>query len=341
MRKLVLLLAVFVVIVSSPVSAWNRVGHWTVASIAYRELNETPAGQMVIRETGAALRLHPAFPTAWKRDLGELHGKKFDALTPEEVDYGLFLLAASWPDDIKDDEKPEYRVEGQEIHGNWHYIDQHYPADPAIKPEPENLAVALTKASNSLKVTDGGPVQRAVSLCWVFHLVGDAHQPLHTVSWMTPQTPAPDGDSGGNKWIVRVSAKADPQTLHAFWDGVLECPLKADDIQNTAQTVVQDYPVKAIAGLENPTLNSWLKRSYDVAARYVYLNGTLHATLDDKDISYSRQRAEFIATYKSAEILTPHYQNTAQNIGREQIALAGNQLARVLETYRYPAVGAP
>ncbi|MEI6916402.1 MAG: hypothetical protein WCL39_14800, partial [Armatimonadota bacterium] len=130
MRRVVCLFAVLVVGASSPASAWYKVGHWTIASIAYGQLNETPAGQMVIRETANALRQSPVFAAAWQRDLAAIYGKKFDTLSPEEVDYGLFLLAASWPDDIKDDKKPEYRVEGQEIHSNWHYIDQPTPPRP-------------------------------------------------------------------------------------------------------------------------------------------------------------------------------------------------------------------
>ena len=57
---------------------------------------------------------------------------------------------------------------------------------------------------------------KAVVLCWIFHLVGDVHQPLHVVSMFTPELP--DGDRGGNLIFVRPRPDSPPMRLHAFWD---------------------------------------------------------------------------------------------------------------------------
>ena len=58
----------------------------------------------------------------------------------------------------------------------------------------------------------------------VLHLVGDVHQPLHSVSRFTSQTA--NGDSGGNSVKVCLPTSAScsmnqSSALHSFWDGAL------------------------------------------------------------------------------------------------------------------------
>jgi S1/P1 Nuclease len=57
------------------------------------------------------------------------------------------------------------------------------------------------------------------SLAWLFHLVGDIHQPLHTAQLFTVDYP--NGDRGGNEICVRVTQAGRPMDLHRFWDGVI------------------------------------------------------------------------------------------------------------------------
>ena len=46
-----------------------------------------------------------------------------------------------------------------------------------------------------VKARDEDPEERAVAMCWVFHLIGDAHQPLHVTQLYSTQFPK--GDRGG------------------------------------------------------------------------------------------------------------------------------------------------
>ena len=63
----------------------------------------------------------------------------------------------------------------------WHYIDYPYkphgqPATvPAPPPGPENIVEAFQRNVAVLQsaAPDG---EKAVALCWVFHLMGDSHQ---------------------------------------------------------------------------------------------------------------------------------------------------------------------
>ncbi len=145
-----------------------------------------------------------------------------DALLMRQKDYGLwisempagytdkarfaFMKAATWPDDIRKtpDDRPI-----------WHYIDlpviaPGYTPDPVallpVKPNAETQIGAETTLLSSSTATDG---ERAIALCWVEHLVGDIHQPLHTASLYSPAFPK--GDRGGNSEnLSAAQVKDDP-----------------------------------------------------------------------------------------------------------------------------------
>ena len=57
------------------------------------------------------------------------------------------------------------------------------------------------------------PQDRAMLTAWIFHLVGDIHQPLHS-STLVSQRLFPEGDRGGNSIKLKQS-----YNLHALWDG--------------------------------------------------------------------------------------------------------------------------
>lgn len=75
----------------------------------------------------------------------------------------------------------------------------------------ENLAVA--------RDPDAGDARRAVALCWLFHLAGDIHQPLHAGTWWSWRFLR--SDRAGTLSYVRV-APGEAMTFHDFWDGVLD-----------------------------------------------------------------------------------------------------------------------
>jgi S1/P1 Nuclease len=45
------------------------------------------------------------------------------------------------------------------------------------------------------------PERKAIALAWLFHLVGDIHQPLHTTQLFIVDYPK--GDRGGNEICVK------------------------------------------------------------------------------------------------------------------------------------------
>src|SRR5262249_23082933 len=63
--------------------------------------------------------------------------------------------------------------------------------------------------------SQAGPDVKAIAYCWLLHLVGDLHQPLHATSLFSADH-FRKGDEGGNK-IPLVRGK----NLHSVWDGLL------------------------------------------------------------------------------------------------------------------------
>lgn len=53
----------------------------------------------------------------------------------------------------------------------------------------------------------------------LIHYVGDIHQPLHTVSRYTAEYP--EGDQGGNLFMLETFSPENITELHALWDSVV------------------------------------------------------------------------------------------------------------------------
>ena len=81
-----------------------------------------------------------------------------------------------------------------------------------------NILTGLADNQHAVE-KDPDPVNKAIALAWLFHLVDDIHQPLHTAQLFTVEHP--NGDRGGNEICVRVTQTGQPMDLHRFWDGVI------------------------------------------------------------------------------------------------------------------------
>src|SRR5262249_11847728 len=115
------------------------------------------------------------------------------------ADHGLvlFMQAARWADDIRGNDK-------QQHHALWHYIN--WPFKPEQQPArvqtkgPEQVNILTAMAENQrIVVNENDAGRKAIGLGWLFHLVGDIHQPLHTAQLFTVDYPK--GDRGGMKSV--------------------------------------------------------------------------------------------------------------------------------------------
>src|SRR5262245_20040914 len=188
--------------VSRTAGAWNIPGHMLSGAIAYQVLQqENPP---TIEKVKAVLKKHPWHANQWQTRLRD---------TPvADRDMVLFMQAARWADDIRTNAKQQHRA-------LWHYIN--WPFKPDGQPvsvqtrEPESVNILTAMAENQrIVANDNDPGRKAIALAWLFHLVGDTHQPLHTAQLFTVDYPK--GDRGGNEICIRVSEADQPIDLHRF-----------------------------------------------------------------------------------------------------------------------------
>lgn len=103
-----------------------------------------------------------------------------------------------------------------------HYID--YPfevnggrCNAEVFNSEVNILVGLRAHWQTIASRNADAWTRGVALRYLLHMMGDLHQPLHTVSRCTPQTP--QGDEGGNGFgLLTGSSAGDVRNLHSMWD---------------------------------------------------------------------------------------------------------------------------
>src|SRR5262249_56447705 len=100
--------------------------------------------------------------------------------------------------------------------------------------EAVNSLTALAENESVVKNVNSGE-RKAIALSWLFHLVGDVHQPLHTAQLFNADYP--NGDRGGNEICVRVTETGQPMGLHRFLDGVITSSQNFTPLPNNADAL--------------------------------------------------------------------------------------------------------
>lgn len=311
MLKLRQLIAITLCLVlfSATSQAWFGFGHMAVAYVAYQKL--TPEKKVRVAQL---LKKNPYYKTKWQALI--------PAGTPaDQRDLMLFMIAATWPDQIKGDSSyvndgtdggnrpPVGPAAWQNIgysdlnrHKYWHYIDTPFTQDGtaplAAIPSPNaETEIAICRQTLGSSSTDK---LKSYDLVWLLHLVGDVHQPLHS----STRVSAADlqGDNGGNN--VKL---ADPsKELHAFWDGLPGDSSKVADAIAYGQSLAAADPILA----QKTDASDWIKESSDIAQTVVY--------------------SDPIGTTDGPFTITPEYKAKAQKIANERVVLAGERLANLI-----------
>ena len=145
---------------------------------------------------------------------------------------------------------------------------------------------------------------KSFALCWLLHLVGDVHQPLHTAARFSRDLP--DGDRGGNS-VLLPARNGDKDTLHLYWDR----PLGDSEDPRTALALAAALPppVPALARIDDEA--TWIDEGFALARSAVYVPpvgpGAGPYTLDGA------------------------YAERARAVASLRVALAGARLARLLD----------
>jgi hypothetical protein len=308
-----LALTALVVLPAPRVLAWNSVGHMAVARLAYERLDDSQKARAV-----KLLQQHPHYEAFLAKN------------RPDGVDPGewAFLRASTWPDWVRPRKPVDPRGEDVTRYNMPadHYVNEPYvlPADQTLfagrnlapDSQKRNVVKALEERSKQLASPETSAADKAVALCWLLHLVGDVHQPLHCTALFSAQFRGEDGDMGGNLFALKVGGQV--SKLHLYWDNLLglDPNYLVDSPENAA--VVYGRAREAAERLHDPRyaraafkddlaahadFPSWVQEGLARAKAVVYqngelkgakvaLNGHLPADAPDAGPEYERQATE-------------------------------------------------
>jgi hypothetical protein len=255
---------------------WNAMGHMVVANIAYQHV--TPVVRVKLDKMIAT------FAKEYPQD-------------------STLTKMSSWPDAL--------RGQKIELYTHWHYIDLAISMDGTPTKnlsDTDNAVWAINLMKPILQNAHANPYEQSRFLAFMVHVVGDLHQPLHTVSRISAAHP--DGDKGGNLFTVRRSAgNGAAVSLHKIWDdgaGFLDGDETQAKIDAISQLVTTTYPEQSF-GVATTDLNPehWAKEGFSMAAKSVYAT-------------------------PEGQVPSTSYTESEKKIVQQQLALAGYRLANLL-----------
>lgn len=296
-----------------PAAAWDNAGHSQIADIAWTKLNAATkreigkilaAGEPKFRPTGAsessirdAFRKTATFPDYIKGNRNTIYESMIPTMN------GLFFKTA--PPNPQDNE--------DKLCKTWHYYDVPLNDVSGHTPKESNALAALTRTQQQLGQLENTsrPNRKRLFwwLSWAEHLVGDLHQPLHCVSNFQY---LPDGDEGGNLFMVQTSDQSRPVRLHGYWDGGIARAIGDD------KSLGQDPTVTAVSSrwsakyapsatvANNTNIKSWIDAGAELAKSSVY------------------------AGIAPDSVLSPSYETAHAELCRKQATVAGYRLASML-----------
>ena len=317
-HKLASAVTLFLVIVPcNALCAWSEGGHHLIAVLALRQL---PREAQI--ELFRILKAHPRYDEDFKPP-----GVWHEAKTEEQW---LIGRAGYWPDiarSQKEFNRPNWHyqlgatlVVGDRAKVNVPTTPGELPRDANLETEDLHIAQALELCSKILADKSEPDADRAIAICWIAHLVADAHQPCHAGS-LYAESLYPEGDRGANSIKTKQG-----KNMHALWDGLLGPRYNTGDVMrrvaeiegNSSLQIAAESAVSRPGGKECET---WLWESRELATRYVYAQPVF------EPISVAVRSA----SSELPEIDLPEiYLKDAGTIARTRAAEAGKRLANVL-----------
>jgi hypothetical protein len=194
--------------------AWSEGGHHLIAAIAFSLLTDQERNELLV-----VLKQHPRY--------AEDFVPPEKLANDEERTRWLVGRAGYWPDVAR--RQPKYH------RSTWHYelgptivlgnadgieVPQRpgsLPLDATLETQDLYLSQAVELCRKVLSDQSQPAGDRAIALCWIGHLVADAHQPCHAGSlYMEKVFVKKDGDRGANGIPTKQR-----QNMHALWDQLL------------------------------------------------------------------------------------------------------------------------
>ncbi|MCX7115734.1 MAG: S1/P1 nuclease [Gammaproteobacteria bacterium] len=254
-------------LLSTTAYPWNAQGHQLIAQIALMQLNDNEIKQLN--------QYNQAYQVGYQ---------------PHSLSQ-----AAVWLDWL------HCKVEWCKNYRYYHYIDYPYSIDgtPGLPPRHENALLAIRRAQAVLQSKTSSMADKGLQLRVLMHVIGDIHQPLHTVSLYSRQFPK--GDQGGNRFVLGKNRVA-PQ-LHAYWDRGGGSLTRHFNFKKRVARILKRYPCNQ--GLASLDPAAWTKESNLIARETAY------------DITPQQSPSHV-------------YHRKVVSISEQQIALAGCRLGHLL-----------
>lgn len=347
--------AVALVLLSSPrANAWGEIGHSIVARIAAEYLNER-ASEQVIELLRADAKAARHYYQGRCPGVLALSDKATLSLTEKArfLREGLACVAP-WPDPPLKFDRP--------YTSNWHFVDIPVTLGAAGGPKVYSYDVArdcrmdeargdcavlallrlspvLSNAKQSADDYREQATVRAEALKFIVHIIGDLHQPLHTITDKKDANNHEDlGDIGGNnkkvKWLgVDLNPRwRDQWSLHSVWDeGIIDQTMRVEQLGNTEEKYA-DKLLQALRGLkpddiaemQSGTLLEWINESYQLAVDNAYGN------LSDYYSKDYEWKTKVGLKRKGGYILPQAYYDANRGVVDGQLQHGGLRLARYL-----------
>jgi S1/P1 Nuclease len=296
-------LAALLLLAAAPAHAWSNQGHMATGALAYDTLAaRDPAAVAAIVAIMAA---HPD-RLRFDRDLAGLVG--------EVRTRRLFEQMARWPDDIRG--TPYDRPD-------WHYNARIVSGWSLLWVKVGNADIAFAGSMQVLRDPAASARAKAVALCWLFHITGDMHQPLHAGHRASFRFPLTDR-LGTIAWVRRPGESA-PTDMHQLWDKALDRPegerFGADWIAATVPSRLLP-PEWTTAGRPDD-FSRWFEESRKLARDFAYSAPVLGATRDPA----------------AAPVVDKAFSEAIHEIARTRVALAGRRLGNLLASIGLHAQG--
>lgn len=271
---------------ASPVQAWNALGHKVIVDIAWQQLDE-PTRIEIVR----TLRRHPRFDDDFAKKM------------PADLDEGrwIFQQAAVWPDLARGKKGFDQPT--------WHYVNHpHFIGETRQFTPGKGWTISQAIAYCRKVISgDASPSQKALAYSWLFHLVGDLHQPMHSTALVCERFPA--GDRGGNS-IPLVQG----ENLHALWDNLLGRQHRPNDVKREiAELRAQPELWKVDTSSD---VEAWIQESHELAKTFAYCPEIVRAVQAEGELTKIRLPIEYL--------------KTAGEHGRERIVQGGLRLGVLL-----------
>jgi hypothetical protein len=323
-------IAITIILASTPAAslAWNGPGHMIVALIAYQQMDEATRAKV-----GELLHAHPRYEAHFERLMPREVAREKDDIKARWA----FAHSGTWPDLVRD---AKGSVDREDVNRfsrpYWHYINQAVFINDAEKrklesglrlydsrkppedPDDPSMNIIQAVRNSSRIVGDAGAPadSRAVHLCWLVHLAGDSHQPLHAASLYTSNR-FPRGDKGGNELEVEHDWK-----LHAFWDEQVCTQDAFETLELLAVNVTKD-PKKAAVGdkaAASTDIETWIEESNAFAKKFAYTEEVLQKIAARED-----------HTHLGPLNLSDGYRADAESLAERRATEAAYRLAALLK----------